>query len=282
MNPDEYCQQQAASSGSSFYYSFLFLPAEKRRAITALYAFCREVDDCVDECSDPGVARSKLAWWQDEIDRAFANTPQHPVSKALQPHLERYNLPREYFQEILDGMTMDLDKHRYADFSELALYCYRAAGVVGLLSAEIFGYQDRATLKYATDLGTALQLTNILRDVHEDAARGRIYLPLDEMQTHGVDPRSLLSHQSTPALQSLLAFQAKRAQDYFDRAFREIPRVDRYAQRSGLIMGNIYRSLLDEIARDGFNTMERHITLTPLRKLWIAWRTVRREKRQAR
>ena len=282
MNPDEYCQRKAAASGSSFYYSFRFLPAGQRRAILALYAFCREVDDLVDDCSDAGVARLKLQWWREEIGRAYRGNPQHPVTRALQPQLERYNLPEEYFHEILDGMEMDLNQARYPDFSSLALYCYRAAGVVGLLAAEIFGYRERATLKYATELGTALQLTNILRDVREDAQRGRIYLPQDELQAAGVHEDDILKGVGTPQLQALLAQQASRARDYYRRAEEVLPEVDRPAQRSGLIMANIYRSLLDEIEADGYRVLERRVSLTPLRKLWIAWRTLRREKRRAR
>ena len=282
MNPDDYCQRKAAASGSSFYYSFLFLPAEQRRAILALYAFCREVDDLVDECNDTGVARLKLQWWREEIGRAFQGNPQHPVTQALQPHLQRYNLPEEYFREILDGMEMDLTQQRYADFSALALYCYRAAGVVGLLAAEIFGYRDRGTLKYATELGTALQLTNILRDVREDARRGRIYLPQDELRAAGAQEEDILRGASTPRLQALFAQQAARARDYYARAEQSLPEVDRATQRSGLIMAAIYRTLLDEIEDDDFRVLERRVALTPLRKLWIAWKIVRREKRRAR
>ncbi|MFN2339229.1 MAG: presqualene diphosphate synthase HpnD, partial [Gammaproteobacteria bacterium] len=259
MNPDQYCQRRAAASGSSFYYSFLFLPTEQRRAILALYAFCREVDDVVDDCQDPGVARLKLQWWREEIGRAFQGSPQHPVTRALQPQLERYNLPEEYFREIIDGMQMDLDQARYADFSALALYCYRAAGVVGLLAAEIFGYQDRGTLNYATELGTALQLTNILRDVREDARRGRIYLPQDELRRAGVEEEDILRGVSTPPLQSLLAQQAARAREYYQRAEQALPEVDRPAQRSGLIMSTIYSTLLDEIEADGFRVLERRV-----------------------
>lgn len=279
MDPDEYCQQKAAASGSSFYYSFLFLPAGQRRAIIALYAFCREVDDVVDECTDPGVARLKLQWWREEIERGFAGRPQHPVTQALQPALAHYNLPKEYFLEIIDGMEMDLDRHRYASFKELGLYCYRAAGVVGVLAAEIFGYRNRGTLRYATDLGTAFQLTNILRDVREDADRGRIYLPADELQRFGVDPEDILAHRMTEPLRALLQFQAERARDYYRRAFEALPAEDRYAQRSGLIMAEIYLQTLTEIEADGLRVMERRVTLTPLRKLWLAWKVVRREKR---
>lgn len=280
MTPNDYCQQKAAASGSSFYYSFRFLPEAQRQAITALYAFCREVDDVVDECHEPEVARHKLAWWRDELMRTFAGNPQHPVGHALIGPIERYKLPLEYFQEIVDGMEMDLDIAVYPSFKELALYCYRAAGVVGLLACEIFGYQDRRTLKYARDLGTAFQLTNIIRDVREDASRGRIYLPQDEMARFAVTPQDLQRPQTPDRLRDLLAFEAERAQGYYRSALQHLPEVDRYAQRSGLIMAAIYRATLDEIARDGYRVLEGRISLPPLRKLWIAWRTARTEKRR--
>jgi phytoene synthase len=280
MSPHQYCQNKAAASGSSFYYSFLFLPAEQQHAIIALYAFCREVDDVVDECNDPAVARRKLDWWREEINACFQGMPSHPVTRALQPAVQQYNLPVEYFQEIIDGMTMDLDRHSYETFSELALYCHRVAGVVGLLSAEIFGYRQRHTLKYAETLGTAFQLTNIIRDVREDAERGRIYLPLDELQEYRINPHQLLDPRSEQALTELLRFQSGRAASYYQRAQQLLPEQDRYAQRSGLIMAAIYRALLDEISNDGFRVMQQRIRLTPLRKLWIAWTTARREKRR--
>jgi phytoene synthase len=282
MSPDQYCQHKAVKSGSSFYYSFLFLPADQRRAITALYAFCREVDDVVDECSDPGVAHSKLDWWQQEIERCFAGQPRHPVSRALQQPIQSYNLPGEYFQEIVDGMRMDLQQSHYGTFSELALYCHRVAGVVGLLSAEIFGYQHRDTLRYAEELGTAFQLTNILRDVREDAERGRIYLPQDELQEYGVSPDELLELRDTDRLHELLGMQAQRARQYYRRAISHLPAEDRHAQRSGLIMAAIYQTLLDEIEEDGFRVMQQRLSLTPLRKLWIAWKTASKERRRHR
>jgi len=282
MSPDEYCQNKAAASGSSFYYSFLFLPAEQRRAIMALYAFCREVDDVVDECSDRDVARRKLDWWREEIAACFSGQPKHPVTSALASALQSYNLPAEYFQEIIDGMNMDLEQQRYESFSELALYCHRVAGVVGLLSAEIFGYQQRATLKYAESLGTAFQLTNIIRDVREDAGRGRIYLPLDELLEYRVNPHDLLSGEINDALPPLLRFQAERADSYYQRALGQLPDQDRYAQRSGLIMTAIYQTLLSEIQADGYRVMQHRIRLTPVRKLWIAWTTARRERRRHR
>ncbi len=282
MSPDEYCQNKAAASGSSFYYSFLFLPAEQRRAIMALYAFCREVDDVVDECSDRDVARRKLDWWREEIAACFSGQPKHPVTAALASALQSYNLPAEYFQEIIDGMNMDLEQQRYESFSELALYCHRVAGVVGLLSAEIFGYQQRTTLKYAESLGTAFQLTNIIRDVREDAGRGRIYLPLDELLEYRINPHDLLNGEINDALPPLLRFQAERANSYYQRALGQLPDQDRYAQRSGLIMTAIYQTLLSEIQADGYQVMQHRIRLTPVRKLWIAWTTARRERRRHR
>ncbi|MFQ5644657.1 MAG: presqualene diphosphate synthase HpnD [Thiogranum sp.] len=282
MSPDQYCQDKAVKSGSSFYYSFLFIPAEQRRAITALYAFCREVDDVVDECSDREVARRKLDWWREEIERCFSTQARHPITRALEHAIQDYNLPVEYFHEIIDGMSMDLEQSRYDSFSELSLYCHRVAGVVGLLSAEIFGYRHRDTLKYAQELGMALQLTNIIRDVREDALRGRIYLPLDELLEYRVNPHDLLLGTATGRLRELLAGQAQRARQYYQRALSHLPAQDRYAQRSSIIMGEIYQVLLDEIEADDFRIMQHRVRLTPLRKLWIAWKVARRERRRHR
>ncbi len=282
MTPDQYCQDKAAKSGSSFYYSFLFLPAEQKQAIIALYAFCREVDDVVDECSDPSLASSKLEWWRSEINNLFANKPSHPVTQALKKSTENFNLPQEYFIEIIDGMAMDLEQFTYASFKDLSLYCYRVASVVGLMAAEIFGYEDRQTLKYAHNLGMAFQLTNILRDVAEDAARGRIYIPQDELQRFKVSQEDILNHQMTDNARQLMAFQAQRANDYYQKAFDLLPETDRYSQRCGIIMSAIYQATLKEIEDDGFRVLDQRISLTPLRKLWIAWRTARQEKRRRR
>jgi len=272
--PAAYCQEKAAASGSSFYYSFLFLPKPRRAAITALYAFCREVDDIADECSDISIARTKLAWWRAEIANLYAGKPQHPVTQALQPGIKAYGLDEEHFQEIIEGMEMDLEFNRYPDFKSLQLYCYRVASVVGLLSASIFGYRDRKTLKYAHDLGLAFQLTNIIRDVGEDARKGRIYLPLDELAAHGVTESDILQGRESDHVRRLIEFQIARAQSYYDRAFAELPEADRRAQRPGLIMAAIYRTLLDEIrAGDCAQVLNQRIALTPLRKLWLAWTT---------
>jgi phytoene synthase len=273
MTPDEYCQSKAAGSGSSFYYSFLFLPPERRRAITALYAFCREVDDAVDECSDPQLAHAKLAWWRGEIGNLFAGSPQHPVTRALAPALSTYAITAERLNEIVDGMEMDLAQTRYLDFAALERYCYLVASVVGLLAAGIFGYRDPGTLEYARRLGIAFQLTNIIRDVGEDARKGRIYLPMDELRSHGVTPADILAARESDAFTRLMRAQAERARSWYDRALAALPPVDRRAQRPGLIMAAIYRALLAEIEADGFRVLSRRTSLTPLRKLWIAWKT---------
>jgi phytoene synthase len=273
MDPHEYCQQKAAASGSSFYYSFLFLPQERRRAITALYAFCREVDDVVDDCSDPATAQATLAWWRQELAAAFHGTPQHPVARALAEIAPRFKLAEARVAEIIDGMQMDLEHDRYPSFEALRLYCHRVAGVVGLLSAEIFGYQDSRTLEYAADLGLAFQLTNIIRDVGEDARRGRIYLPLDEVERFGVSVADITGLRETDNFHRLIEFQIERALRYYDEAFRKLPAIDRRAQRAGIVMAGIYQALLDEIQRDGCRVLTRRTSLTPIRKLWIAWKT---------
>ena len=273
MSPDEYCQQKAARSGSSFYYSFLFLPPEKRRAITALYAFCREVDDVVDEVRDAGVARAKLAWWRTEVANLFAGHPQHPVTRALAPFVAPFGLDAARMNEIIDGMEMDLTHHRYADFDALKLYCHRAAGVVGQLSASIFGYSNPSTLEYAETLGIAFQLTNIIRDVGEDARRDRVYLPADELARFGLDARDILARHEDERFRSLMAFQAERAATYYELAMGRLAPEDRASQRAGLVMAAIYRALLEEIRNDRFRVLDRRIALTPLRKLWIAWKT---------
>lgn len=273
MNPDQYCQEKCAQSGSSFYYSFLFLPAERRRAIMALYAFCREVDDVVDECHDLALASTKLAWWRQEVGRIVDGQPQHPVGQALQAAGRDFSLPAEQLLEIIDGMEMDLQQSRYLDFKGLSLYCYRVASVVGLLSAEIFGYRDRQTLKYAHDLGMAFQLTNIIRDVGEDARRGRIYIPIDELQRFNVPAADLLNARYSDNFVALMRFQAERAEQYYAQAFAQLPAVDRKSQRPGLIMAAIYRTLLDEIRAENFQVLHQRIALTPVRKLWLAAKT---------
>lgn len=272
MTPDQYCADKAARSGSSFHYSFRLLDPPRRAAITALYAYCREVDDAVDEVADPDIARVKLAWWRTEVDALFDGSPQHPVTTALLSVVRRHAITRDQLQTVIDGMQMDLETMRYVDFAALELYCHRVAGVVGLMSAEIFGYTDPATLGYARDLGIAFQLTNIIRDVGEDARRGRIYLPQEDLARFGVASADVLHARSSPEFSKLMAFEVERARSWYDRALAQLPRADRRSQRAGLAMAAIYRTLLDEIARDGYHVLDRRIALTPLRKLWIASR----------
>lgn len=273
MTPDEYCQQCAANSGSSFTASFRFLNPEQRQAITAVYAFCREVDDVVDECNDPDVAAAKLGWWRHQVALLEGGQPEHPVVQALATARQRFNLPAEQLLEIIDGMEMDLSQARYPDFKSLALYCHRVAGVVGLLAAEIFGYQDRQTEKYAHELGLAFQLTNIIRDVREDARRGRIYLPIEDLQRFNVPAADILQYKDSDNFRQLMAFQVERAQEHYRRAFSLLPAVDRKSQRTGLVMAAIYRTLLEEIANDGCRVLTHRTSLPPLRKLWLAWST---------
>jgi phytoene synthase len=273
VDPHKYCQDRAAGSGSSFYYAFRFLPPQRRRAITAFYAFCREVDDIVDECHDPQVARAKLFWWRGEVINLYAGKPTHPVTRALLEAVEPFRLPQEAFETVIDGMEMDLGLVRYPDFKQLNLYCHRVAGVVGEVAALIFGVSDRATLKYANRLGLAFQLTNIIRDVGEDARRGRIYLPQDELARFGVQNDDLLHARYSDGFGELMDFQCQRALDTYTAAMALLPAADRRAQRPGLAMAAIYRTLLQEIRADGCHVLDRRYALTPVRKLWLAWKT---------
>ncbi|WP_269498180.1 presqualene diphosphate synthase HpnD [Castellaniella sp. S9] len=272
MNPDDYCQQKAARSGSSFYYAFLFLPPEQRKAITALYAFCREVDDIVDDTSEPSVARMKLAWWRTQVEQMFEGTPDHPVAIALARHVRTFGLRPDPLYAVIEGMEMDLDQFRYADWDALRKYCWHAAGVVGELSAAIFGHTDPRTLVYAETLGLAFQMTNIIRDVGDDARRGRIYLPADEMERFEVTVADILDARHSERFEALMAFQTQRALQLYGEAMRALPEADRRAQRPGLMMAAIYHALLAEIQRDRWHVLDQRIALTPIRKFWLAWK----------
>ena len=272
MTPQDYVQQKAAASGSSFYYAFLFLPKPRRAAITAFYAFCREVDDVVDDAVDPGVAGFKLAWWRAEVATAYAGSPTHPVMKALMPLAADYKIEQRHLQAIIDGCQMDLAQTRYLDFAGLQQYCHLVAGVVGEVAANIFGQTEIGTTAYAHKLGQALQLTNIIRDVGEDALRGRIYLPVNELQQFEVKAHEVLKRIYSERFTALMRFQAARAHSLYDEAFSLLPEVDRRAQKPGLMMASIYRTLLCEIERDNFQVLHQRVSLTPLRKLWLAWK----------
>ncbi len=277
MTPEQYVQEKAAASGSSFYYAFLFLPPPRRAAITAFYAFCREVDDVVDETQDAGVAATKLAWWRKEVAGAFAGQPSHPVMKALMPHVQAYDIRLEHLNAVIEGCEMDLQQTRYLDFPGLARYCHLVAGVVGEVASGIFGRTSDQTVAYAHKLGLAMQLTNIIRDVGDDARRGRVYLPVNELQQFGVKANEILLRSKpwgySERFTALMKFQAERAHRLYDEAFALLPDADRAAQKPGLMMANIYRALLVEIEREDFQVLHQRIALTPLRKLWIAMRT---------
>ena len=272
MTPEQYVQQKAAASGSSFYYAFLFLPKPRRAAITAFYAFCREVDDVVDDMVDPGVAATKLAWWQAEVAQSFAGQPSHPVMRALMPLAADYQIEQRQLQSVIDGCQMDLAQTRYLDYAGLQRYCHLVAGVVGEVAANIFGQTQAQTTAYAHKLGQALQLTNIIRDVGEDAQRGRIYLPMNELQQFDVKAHEILKRTYSDRFTELMRFQAQRAQGLYDEALALLPPADRRAQKPGLMMASIYRALLTEIERDNFQVLHQRVSLTPLRKLWLAWK----------
>ena len=272
MTPEEYVQDKAAASGSSFYYAFLFLPKERRAAITAFYAFCREVDDVVDEVHDPGVAHTKLAWWASEVREAFAGAPHHPVMQALMPHARACRIEPQHLLAVIEGCAMDLDQTRYLDFQALQRYCHLVAGVVGEVAARIFGQQDARTTAYAHRLGLAFQLTNIIRDVGEDALRGRIYLPVSELQQFDVKAHEILNRLPSARFLALMKFQGERAQRLYDEALALLPPADRRSQKPGLMMASIYRTLLAEIERDDYPVLKQRVRLTPLRKFWLAWK----------
>ncbi|WNO04065.1 presqualene diphosphate synthase HpnD [Rhodoferax mekongensis] len=272
MTPEQYVQEKAAASGSSFYYAFLFLPAPRRAAITAFYAFCREVDDVVDDMVDAGVAATKLAWWRSEVQQSFNGTVTHPVMKALMPHAAAYHIEARHLLAVIDGCQMDLEQTRYLDYPGLQRYCHLVAGVVGEVAAGIFGQTDPQTTQYAHKLGQALQLTNILRDVGEDAMRGRIYLPVNELQQFDVKAHEILKRSYSDRFVALMKFQAQRAQGLYDEALALLPAADRRTQKPGLMMASIYRALLTEIERDNFQVLHQRVSLTPLRKFWLAWK----------
>ena len=273
MTPEQYVQDKTAKSGSSFYYAFMFLPAPRRAAITAFYAFCREVDDVVDETTDAGIAATKLAWWRKEVAASFAGQPTHPAMKALMPHSAAFGVTAAHLGDVISGCQLDLEQSRYLDYPGLARYCHLVAGVVGEVAANIFGRTEDSTVAYAHRLGLAMQLTNIIRDVGDDARRDRIYLPMSELKQFDVKAQEVLNRGYSERFTALMKFQAERAHRCYDEAFALLGDADRAAQKPGLMMGNIYRTLLREIEADNFQVLHQRTSLTPLRKLWIAVRT---------
>jgi phytoene synthase len=280
MTPEEYCRDKAARVGTRFYYSILFLPQWQRHAMTALHAFREEMITLVNDCREITVAEKKLDWWRKEIRSMFLGSPHHPVTRALSPSLTHCNLQEEYFHEIIDGMHMDLQYHRYPSFSELSLYCYRTSGVIGQISAEIFGYDNRRTLRATHDLWMALQLTSFLHNLHDDTERGHVYIPLDEMERHEVSSTDLTKDETTDRVKSLLTMQGHRATDLLHKGLEQLPAEDRYRHLGTVTMARLSLTLLNEIESDGYRILEHKVVLTPLRQLWIAWRTRVREHRQ--
>jgi 15-cis-phytoene synthase len=277
MTPQQYVQERAAASGSSFYYAFMFLPPPRRQAITAFYAFCREVDDVVDEMHEPSVAATKLAWWRGEVAATVAGRATHPATQALHACMADYAIRGEHLNAVIDGCQVDLQQTRFLDYASLQRYCHLVAGVVGEVASNIFGRTQASTLAYAHGLGQAMQLTNIIRDVGEDARRGRIYLPMNELQQFDVKAHEILRREApwgySERFEALMRFQAQRAHTLYDQALAQLHEADRVAQKPGLMMANIYRTLLREIEHQGFRVLHQRTSLTPVRKLWIAART---------
>ena len=275
MQPLVYCREKALSSRSSFLSGFLFLSKNKRDALVVLYAFCRELDDVADGCSDKNVAEMSLRWWQADLAKVFSDgLPEHPVNKALRQVVNTFAMPHEELAEIIEGMRMDLRQNRYADFASLLLYCYRVAGVVGRLVTRILGFENPQTLAYAEKQGLALQLTNIIRDVGEDARMGRIYLPQDECRRFDVTENSILQCHPTEEFAALMDFQTARAEQVYRDARVLLPAEDCKKQKAGLVMAAVYYALLQEIRRDGAANVLKYKTVIPApRKMCIALKT---------
>jgi phytoene synthase len=242
-------------SASNLALAFVLLPQAKRDGMSALYAFCREVDDVADEDAVPAeLRRERLAAWREDVRRACEGlTPRFPVNVELQPIISRYHLPFSHFDELIKGVEMDLDIKRYEDYPQLELYCYRVASVVGLLSIEIFGYTDPACRQYAIYLGKALQLTNILRDVRSDAERGRIYLPLSELARLRVTPEEICRLEYSDRFFALAQSLAERARHFYQEARRTLPAADRRSMVAAELMGSVYWRLLHKLEGQKFN-----------------------------
>ncbi len=268
---------------TNFYYSFLVLPAEKRRAIIAVWDFCRAVDDAVDEAEGEGTAREaaarrEIARWRRELAAVFGeSTPVTRQGVALGPFVERFSLPREPFEALIEGVEMDLGDRRYDTFADLYEYCIRVASAVGLICVSIFGYSDPLARQYAIELGVALQLTNILRDVPVDLAQGRVYIPQEDLRAHGCTEQDLRQEMvqagagvRSPAVKALLRQQGQRARDYYARAARSLPRRDVRRLVAAEIMGAIYRAILNRIEREDYDVFSRVVRVPRPRRAAIA------------
>lgn len=279
MTSQQYCQQKVLPDGSSLYYSLRFLPSRQRDALTALEAFYAEINEIRYECQDKNVARLKLQWWQNEIAQTFAGTAHHPVCQSLSKAIHDNHLAEHYFQEIIESLLLDLDVTHYATFEELEDYCKRTYSVLSLLSTHILGYQNDSSLKYAEQLGIALQLTDILRELRRDLLNGRLYIPQEDLERFKVSKQTLFSGQSSETVTALLAYQTTRIRSYYNIAFKYLKKEDRFNQRSGLIRANLALATLQKIEKDGFQLFKHRIRLMPLRKLWIVWYTAWQAKK---
>ena len=260
-------------SNSNFYYSFLSLPSGKRKALFSIYALCRCLDDVADNSDSRLEASESLLRWTAEIDNLYSGIPSHAVTVELKPYIDKYSIPQKYFLELIRGVEMDLKINRYSTFDELHKYCYRVASVVGLICAEVFGYKNAETLGYAVDLGIALQLTNILRDIKADAERGRIYLPTEDLRKFNYTESELISSQYNKAFVDLMKFETQRAWSYYRRAEKTLPREDRKAMVAGEIMRAIYSRILGKIEASNYNVYSSPPQLSKLQKIYIAFST---------
>jgi len=274
-----YCTTLAKRSGSNFYYSFFFLPPDRRDAMHAVYAFCREVDSVVDEPEPGSNPHDRLARWREELagqyrtERNTVSPPVEvlsPVMTCLGGHIRRLGIPREYFDDIIAGVAMDLTIKRYATFRDLYQYCYRVASAVGLVCLKIFGARAPEAQTYAINLGIAFQLTNILRDLKTDGARGRIYLPMEDLTRFGHSEQDLLAGAYTPAFVNLMEFECRRAQEYYRAAEAALPEADRRALVPAEIMRAIYHTILERIEACRYRVFSRRITLSPPHRLAVA------------
>ncbi|MFM8454283.1 MAG: presqualene diphosphate synthase HpnD [Gammaproteobacteria bacterium] len=271
----DYCKNIAAKSGSSFYYSFLFLNPLQKQGMYAIYALCRTLDDLVDQAQDLDIAKKKLAWWQEEIYKLFHQEQaiSHPITLALHHSLADFKFQEQDFLDLIQGMSMDLSYQGYSHFEDVERYCHNVASTVGLLSIEIFGYSNPSTREFAKKLGLAFQWINIIRDVGEDALRNRIYIPESELQAFSIAPHNILKLEYTPNFQELIQKLGLRAKGLYAEALAALSAEDRFAQKTALIMGQIYLKLLSKIEKKAYRTLHQRISLWPIHKFWLAWKT---------
>ena len=284
MTPEQYCEKKTRGSGSSFFYAFLFLSPEKRRAMMALYAFCREVDDIADDTQDKELAQKKLMFWKKEIESVFRDEAQHPVGMELMWTRKHFPIDKEMLDEMIEGMLMDVSGKPIVTDEDLNLYCYRVAGVVGLMSIAVFGFTQEASKTFALRMGDALQFTNILRDVYEDTRIGRIYLPQQTRAKFKVTDQDIRTgfgndEEKNRNLRDLLAHYAEKAEQAYQDALKALPAEDRKSLTPSLMMGAIYYAHLHRLREINFDVWHRHARISPLRKIWIAYRAWSYEKK---